>query len=285
MRQHLGRITGLLGFGVLLACQPACCFGEELRILRFSTYATERPTEELRKMEPFRKAIELGLKDRGINARIEVRIYPTYDDGLNAVVNGDSDVARLGPASYVSAKQRNPLLNLLAVEAHESKKHFLGVIVVTKDSPIRSVADLRGKRLAFGDPISTTGRFLPQAALVRAGLTAKDLSSFSYLGRHDKVIFAVANGGYDAGASNERTFEKYAEERGLRILTAFPSPTQAWVARSGLDAETIKAIRNTLLELRGSALEYIDRNGFLPGNDSDYDELRHSMKIAKDFGG
>lgn len=255
----------------------------EPRILRFATYATERPSEELRKMEPFQKDVELGLQQRGVAARVDIRIFPTYAEANQALVAGDVDFVRFGPASYVVAKQKNHDLILLAMEGHEGKKHFSGLIVVANTSPIRTLADLRGRKIAFGDPSSTTGRYLAQGELVKAGLSAKDLAGHDYLGRHDKVVFAVASGTYDAGATNERTFEKYAGEKGLRELIRFPSPTQAWIARSGLDATTVNALRATLLSMTGAGLEYIGRNGFRPASDSDFDELRKAMKAAREF--
>ncbi|WP_295384578.1 phosphate/phosphite/phosphonate ABC transporter substrate-binding protein [uncultured Thiodictyon sp.] len=270
---------------VLLALVVGRALADEPKVLIFSSYATERPSEEIRKMEPFRQAIERRLRARGRNVRVEVRIFATYEEGVHAIVSGEVDFSRLGPASYVIAKERNPDLSLLAVEAHNGKKDFSGLIVVAKDSSIQSLADLRGKTFAFGDPASTTGRYLPQAELTKAGITAKDLASYEYLGRHDKVVFAVASGTYDAGASNEGTVQKYAAERGLRELARFPSPTQAWVARSGLDAKVTAALRRTLLSLTGPALDYVDRNGFLPATDSDYDELRRRIAVARGFGG
>ncbi|WP_295450343.1 phosphate/phosphite/phosphonate ABC transporter substrate-binding protein [uncultured Thiodictyon sp.] len=269
----------------MLALLAGRALADEPKVLIFSSYATERPSEEIRKMEPFRKAIEQGLRERGQDLRVEVRIFPTYEEGVHAIVRGEVDFSRLGPASYVIAKQRNPDVNLLAVEAHDGKKDFSGLIVVAKDSSIQSLADLRGKRFAFGDPTSTTGRYLAQAELAKAGITAKDLASYEYLGRHDKVVFAVASGTHDAGASNEGTVQKYAAERGLRELARFPSPTQAWVARSGLDTNVAAALRSTLLSMTGPALDYLDRNGFLPADDSNYDELRKGIEAARGFGG
>lgn len=270
---------------LLLALLGGRGLADEPKVLVFSSYATERPSEELHKMEPFGKGIEQGLRERGQDLRVEVRIFPTYEEGVRAIVRGEVDFSRLGPANYVMAKARNPGLTLLAVEAHGSQKNFSGLIVVAKASSIRTLGDLRGKKFAFGDATSTTGRYLAQAELAKAGITAKDLASYEYLGRHDKVVFAVASGTHDAGATNERTFEKYAVERGLRELARFPSPTQAWVARGGLDAKVVEALCSTLLSMSGPALDYVDRNGFLPADDSNYDDLRKVMELGQGFGG
>lgn len=273
--------SSLLLVSVLgLAANPAAA----VQTLRFGSYASERPSEELRKLEPFKRYLEASLKEQGLPVNVEISIFATYEEGLDALVIGDIDFSRLGPASYVLAKRKNHDLTLLASEAHGGDKSFPAVIVVARDSPIKTIADLRGKRFAFGDPNSTAGRYLPQAELARAGVNARNLASYEFLGRHDKVLFAVASGRFDAGATNVNTFTKYADAKNLRELVRYPSPTHAWTARSKLDPAMVKALRKALLDMADPALtELIDRNGFLPATDGDYDEMRRIMNLAKKF--
>jgi len=42
-------------------------------------------------------------------------------------------------------------------------------------------------------------------------------------------------------------------------------------------------MKNALFEMKGPALAYIGRDGFLPARDADYDSLRSSMRKAKAF--
>lgn len=273
--------SSLLLVSVLgLVANPAAA----VQTLRFGSYASERPSEELRKLEPFKRYLEASLKEQGLPVNVEISIFATYEEGLDALVTGDIDFSRLGPASYILAKRKNHDLTLLASEAHGGDKSFPAVIVVARDSPIKTIADLRGKRFAFGDPNSTAGRYLPQAELARAGVNARNLASYEFLGRHDKVLFAVASGRFDAGATNVNTFTKYADAKNLRELVRYPSPTHAWTARSKLDPAMVKALRKALLDMADPALtELIDRNGFLPATDGDYDEMRRIMNLAKKF--
>ena len=264
----------------LLGCMTAHA---EPLVLRFATYASERPSEELKKMEPLRLHLEKALTRQGMPVIIKMRIFPTYAEALEAVVNGKTDIARLGPVNYVIAKEQNPHIQLLAMESNHGEKSFNGVILVAADSPIRTLSDLRGKRFAFGDTNSTTGHYLAQEALMQAGITGRDLAEQNYIGRHDKVAFAVAAGDYDAGAVNETTLEKYGQEKGLRMLASFASPTHAWVARVGLEARVVMQLQKALFEMKGPALEYIGRDGFLPANDADYNSLRNSIRKAKTF--
>ena len=252
-------------------------------VLRFATYASERPSEEFKKMEPFRLHLEQALTERGIPVTIRMRIFPTYEDAVDAVADGETDFARLGPANYTIARKQNPGIKMLAMESRNGEKSFNGVILVAKDSPIQTLSDLRGKRFAFGEANSTSGRYLAQEALMQAGITGRDLAEYSFVGRHDKVALAVAAGDYDAGACNDTTLEKYAQAKGLRKLVSFSSPTHAWVARAGLNRRLVEELKKALFAMKGKELEYIGRDGFLPAGDRDYDSLRRSMRKAKAF--
>jgi phosphonate transport system substrate-binding protein len=256
----------------------------EARVLRFVTYAAERPTEELSKMAPFQQHLEAALRAKGFPVTINLRIFSTYGDAQDAIASGDFDFARIGPASYVLARDQKAPVRLLVVESHNGKPVFQGVIFTRRDSLVNSLGDLRGKRFAFGEQTSTTGRYLAQAALLQAGLKASDLAGFEFLGRHDKVALAVAAGAFDAGATNERTVDKYAD-RGLRKVHLFVSPTQPWVVNTKLDRRITEALRLALLHIDMDALKYIDRDGFLPGREEDFDALRKAMRLAEQFAG
>ncbi|MFA6970336.1 MAG: PhnD/SsuA/transferrin family substrate-binding protein [Gallionella sp.] len=257
--------------------------GAEQLVLHFATYASELPSEELKKMEPFHLYLEQALAKQGIQMEIKMRIFPTYDEAVDAVVRGETDFARLGPVNYIIAKEQNPHIQLLAVESNHGEKSFNGVIVVAADSPIQTLSALRGKRIAFGETNSTTGHYLAEEALMQAGITGRDLAEHNYLGRHDKVAFAVAAGNYDAGAVNETTLEKYSKIKYLRSIFSYTSPTHAWVSRVGLEASLFKHLQRALLEMKGPALAYIGRDGFLQAVDADYDSLRSSIRKAKTF--
>jgi len=281
---HLWGALFLLSVSVICLAGPGQEQSAGARRLVFGVYAYIRSTELLKKMEPFQRHLQRSLGDLGVDADISLRVFPTYGEAIDALVEGQVDFVRFGPVSYVLAKQRSPSIRLLAMESNEGRKSFDGVLSVPLDSPVHSVEDLRGKRIAFGDRRSTTGRFLAQAALVSAGIRAKDLAGYTYLGRHDKVAFAVASGNYDAGATNENTFFKYAREKKLRKILSFSSVTKPWVARAGLDETVFQALRSSLLALRDpSVLAGVTRSGFLPASDADYDSIRQAMALAGKF--
>ena len=257
---------------------------EELRI-SFGVYTSDKPTTMYRKFKPVVERLEESLSSAlSKRVRIKFRIFRTYEAAREALVEGNVDFVRFGPASFILAKDANPNVSLLAVEEVGGETFFHGVIFSRKESPISNVPDLKGKRFAFGDRTSTIGRFLSQALLVDEGIFASTLADFEYLGRHDKVVSAVAAGQYDAGAAKESTFNKAKDQ--LKVVAKFKNATKPWVASGRMSTELRIQIRNALLRLQDeSVLSALGKSltGFRTPEQTHYDFVREGMKRARSF--
>jgi phosphonate transport system substrate-binding protein len=215
---------------------------------------------------------------------VKLVIFKDYTDGIDTLVRGDIDFVRFGPASYVTARTKQAGLQLIAMETEGGDKRFTGVVIVRKESPIQSLADLRGKKFAFGDPNSTIGRYLVQAELVKAGITSKDLADYKYLGRHDIVVSAVEIGDFDAGSVMKPAFEKANAKGTLRVLKTFDNVTKPWVARKGLDKSIVEAIQASLLSIQDPAiLKDLKISGFVQTSEDEYQLVREGMQLAEKF--
>ena len=252
-------------------------WGQAQERLVFGVYAADKPTETVRKLRPVLNLLEGRLRERlGEPVTIKMHIASSYARGLEDLVSGRVDFARLGPASYVEAKAREPALRILALESKNGRKSFKGVIAVHRDSAIRKIDDLKGRRFAFGNRRSTIGRYLAQRYLLEHGIRARDLAGYDYLGRHDKVGWAVALGLFDAGALKEGTFAKLVSQNApLRELASFPNVTKPWVASARLTGERFGILRQSLLALGPKR--------FLSGTDADFDPIRKAMEESARF--
>ncbi|HIF39677.1 MAG TPA: phosphate/phosphite/phosphonate ABC transporter substrate-binding protein [Planctomycetes bacterium] len=253
--------------------------------LTFGLYQTDKATEMYRKFMPMLEAIQDDAGRRmGREVEVELRIFRSYEEGIAALATGKVDFVRFGPASYVLAKQRNKNVHLLAMEQKKGKTRFKGLIVARKDAGIASLADLKGKRFAFGDENSTIGRYLAQEQLVKAGLSSRSLSGYEFLGRHDKVARAVQLGDCDAGSLKESTFKKMNEDGSLVVVQAFDNVTKPWIAREGLSAGVSAALTQTLVSLKDAdALAAFGVDCFVPSSDAHYDFVRQGMQAARRF--
>lgn len=239
-------------------------------------------------MKPFLDylALELGhlLED---NVTISIQMSSDYEESIQALADGEVDFLRFGPASYVTAKLRNHDVEILAIEAVKGLKTFHGIIAVHKNSEIQSLSELTGRSFAFGNRLSTIGRFLAQGQLLDAGQTSETLGNQAYLGRHDRVGAAVGSGEFDAGALKESTYKKLlAKNVPLKAVSRFENVTKPWIARANLDPAVTMALRQLFLEATDpDILKSLKVTGFLEGEDNDYDVIRKAMLKSQQFGG
>lgn len=266
---------------LLSVCGHALAATEDPIRLNFGVYSSNKPTTMVRTFKPTLKALEASMSEK-LQRKVDIRmqIAKDYDQGVADLIKGKVDFSRFGPASYIQAKSENEGLELLAMENKSGEKVFYGIIAVHKDSDIEDIQSLRNRSFAFGDESSTIGRFLSQHFLVNQGIHSKDLSTFKYLGRHDKVGTAVGAGDYDAGALNESTYKKLvAAGEPIRELARFPNVTKPWIARNGLSPEVLRALQQSLYELKDpKTLKSLKADGFLPGTDLEYETVRLAME-------
>lgn len=248
--------------------------------LSFGVYTADKPTVVVKTFKPLLKLLERSVaKTLGEPVKIKLQVASTYAGGIDDISTGKVDFSRLGPASYIKAKSLQPDIHILALEAKNGQKLFRGVIAVAENSSIKDVADLKGKRFAFGDKRSTIGRYLVQLYLFEKQLQAADLAYYEYLGRHDKVGAAVASGQFDAGALKQSTYKRLVDNgAALRVLATFHNVTKPWIARAGLDERIVSALKASLLEISDPmALEALQKDGFVDGNDTDYAIIRRAI--------
>jgi phosphonate transport system substrate-binding protein len=254
--------------------------------LTFGTYAADKPTVTVRKYRPFLSFLADRMSERlGEKVIIKMQIAKEYEEGIRQLAEGEVDFARFGPASYVMVKRANPSVGIVAMESKKGKKRFNGVIVVHRDSPLQSLEELKGMTFAFGDELSTVGRYLSQSELLNAGISGADLHSFAYLGRHDLVGEAVGAGKYSAGALKESTYKKLvAKGVPIRVLMSFDNVTKPWLASAGLDARILQAMREVMLASQNKEIvQRVSKNGFLAGEDTDYDLIRDAIEQSRSF--
>ena len=250
-------------------------------VLKFGVTTTDRKTEVINKFTPITQVLEKRLTEKlGEKIAIELVTFATYEVAIRSLAGGAVDLARFGPVSYIEAKKINKDTSILAMEAKKGKKTFNGVICIRNDSDITSIGELRGKSFAFGNKLSTIGRYLAQLYLAENKIFARDLDRYEYLGKHDVVAAQVAAKKFDAGALKEGTFKKLVKKGlPLKALATFPNVTKPWLGSAKLDSKTREAISNTLLELKDeAALKVLGATGFLNGTDEDYEKIREAIE-------
>jgi len=173
-------------------------------------------------------------------------IARSYDEQIEMIASGRADFAYLGPTPYIRARKLAKV-ELLGGESESGQAFYQSALVVHADSPITKVADLAGKRIAFGNEISMSSAVAPKLILAQAGVRQKDLAAIEHLDRHERVALSVLHGDFDAGGLRLDIAKTYLP-RGLRVLaTSQPLPPHMIAASPRVPPEKMKQARTALL--------------------------------------
>ena len=222
---------------------------------------------------------------------VSLRIAPDYEAHIDAAGRDELDIAYMGPVPYVKLVEKYGPRRLLARQAIGGNPVFHAKIFVRADSPVRTLADLRGKRFAFGELQSTMSHLVPRYMLWQAGVPVERLAGYKFVGDHVNVALSVLAGDYDAGAVKEDVYFGY-ESRGLRaIATSAPVSDHVFVAARRLSDAKVRKLREVMLHAdrhpQGAAALQVWTSGvkaLVPVKDSDYDSLRVVLKKMKELG-
>lgn len=141
---------------------------------------------------------------------------------------------------------------------------YRAVFFVRADSPVGTLADLRGRRLALQSPASTSAYLLPAIALLDAGVPMEILPTPADAPRSGGVGYVFANseaniatwvmkGFVDAGAFSDVDLERLRQRdqraASLRVIGgSMPAPRAMELVRADLDPRVRERLRAVLLE-------------------------------------
>lgn len=254
--------------------------------LKFGVHPYLPATELLKRFTPLAEYIS-----NKTGKTVTIEIARDYSEHIDHIGKNMIDIAYMGPASYVKLVEtygKRPILARLEING---KPTFQGFIIIAKDSAIRTLSDVKGKRFAFGDPDSTMSHLVPRYMLLEAGVDIEKDGSYKFLYSHHNVALGVLMGDFDVGAVKEEVFYKY-KDRGLKILAETPEFSEhLFVTRSRLPDKTVNALREALYKLRDNedgraVLTAIKKGmtGLVPATDKDYDNLRAVLQGLKKRG-
>ena len=227
-----------------------------------------------------------------IGQGVSLYVAKDYGDLRTMMESGAVDIGSFSPFAYVDAA-RGGKVRIIAQSLLEGSGTYRGLIVVRKDSGLRTLADLAGKRFAYVDPKSASGYVYPRALLLEKGIHPDtSFSEVIFAGDHNKVIAAVLGRRVDAGAIYDGAM-RIAKNAGVQtedlsvIASTDPIPHDAITVRSGLDPILAQKIRAALVGMdktdagrRVIAASKKGLTGFVPAEDSLYDPVRRTAETA-----
>jgi phosphonate transport system substrate-binding protein len=218
------------------------------------------------------------------------QVFPdTFDEHMHMVGRGRIDLSFSNPFIYVKIADRYGARAFARVVEAGGKEKFRGQIICRADNPhIKTLADLKGKRLIAVDPTSAGGFLYPWNLVLENGLKKEDFAEITFApgpgGKQEKVVMAVYSGKYDVGMIREGTLKILADKidlKQIRVL-AYSHWYPGWVyaARRGLDPAVVAKIKNALLALNIKNPKHkaiLEKAGFIaiiPAKDEDFNAVR-----------
>jgi phosphonate transport system substrate-binding protein len=241
--------------------------------------------------------MEYLARTTGLNMR---QVFPdTFDEHMNMVGRGLIDITFSNPFIYVKIAERYGARAFARVVEARGKENFRGEIICRADNPhIKTLADLKGKRLIAVDPTSAGGYLYPWGLILENGLRKEDFAEIAFApgpgGKQEKVVMAVLSGKYDVGTIREGTLDIMANKINLKLIRVLAHshwyPGWVYAARRGLAPAIVEKIKKALLALNRDTPEHTDilkKARFIaviPAQDEDFNSVRRLAQIVASGG-
>lgn len=262
------------------------------------------PSAEVARLTTTGNAIASALGS-ATGLRWKVQVPTSYAAEIEAVCSGQVDVAFIAPLQMTLLLDKGCGTPILAAlrndETGKLSTTYNSQILVRTDSGINDLNGLKGKKFAFVDAISASGRLFP--SLVIKQKTGQDPSTFFaqtiFAGGHPQAVLALYNGQVDGAASFVDARVKVPGGTELAsgmpadvlqktkvIDKAGPIPNDGIAVAKGLSADAVAAIKKALTDYAATDAgkknfkDLFAWDGMSEVQASFYDPMREAAKLA-----
>ena len=228
----------------------------------------------------------------GLGCPVQLVISNSYVAEIEAMKADQLEIGEFGPLGYVLAHRLAAAQPVAAFGDTSGKPDtYTAGIWVPKGSPIKTLAQLKGKTLALSSTTSTSGGLYPISALVNAGFKCTPTScqgvNIKFAGSHTASLLALTHGSVAAAEVNSQQQAsataakefKAADYRQIWKSTAIINDPVT--VRGDLPAAFKTKVASVLLKLTATQVSTVDTelgtasNGpMVPASDALYDPVR-----------
>lgn len=279
----------------LLLLLSACQNNGERPVMKIGYMNCNSKQETLQRFAPLTKYLSarLGIDFQAIP--VDTQDFP------ERFAAGEFDFTHTNSLIYLILHKEQQL-ELVATEKRGNYGSYTaGTIIARKGSGIKTLQDVKGKRMIFGPQLAPSGFLAQYDLLLRNGIDPElDIAYYAIPAgsfKHEKVIYGVYFGQFDVAAAPSLDLELMTRAGKISaddfvILGQSPIfPYCTFGARKGLDPQLVQKFRQTLVDLttadtvdyQGERLKVLASawiDGFDVLQDSDYDQLREMAKRA-----
>jgi phosphonate transport system substrate-binding protein len=226
--------------------------------------------------------------------QVDFTILSRYGNIIESFTTEKMDGAFYGSFTGALAIQKLGVVPLARPVNLDNSSTYQGYLFVRKDSGIKDVAGMKGKRMAYVDKATTAGYVFPLAYLRQSGITDVDkyFREAFFTGSHDAAILAVLNGKADIGAAKHSVYDRERKEeprvdRELVILAKSPSvPSNGLCVRKNLDDRIRTSLKEALLNMNKDpeGLKVLEKFGALKFIETTAQDYQPVFDMARQAG-
>lgn len=211
--------------------------------------------------------------------------FPTFWRGVE---DGSYDVVYYNQYDYIKSHKSVGYDVILKTEKYGTAVGA-GAIAVRNDMGIKSIADLKGKKILFGGgPTAMLASIVAKHLLLQGGLKPDDYTAV-YATNPPNAVIAMYMGEADAAGTGEKVTQMAVVARSVDTskvtLLAVSEPIAGlpWAVKKEMPAATRAALQTTLIKMKldpegMAALKSAEISGLIEAKDQDYDPHRKIVK-------
>ncbi|WP_438870252.1 ABC transporter substrate-binding protein [Pseudomonas sp. L1(2025)] len=185
-----------------------------LGLISTANAADLQPLRVANQKSTIKALLEASGETKNVPYQIQWSEFPSASPLGEALNAGAVDIGALGDAPYVFALGAGAALKVVSIIHAEGRNTT--ALVVPKDSPIKTAADLKGKKIVTGR--GSIGHYLAIRALASAGLTTKDVQFIFLLPAESRLV--LDNGTVDAWATWDPYTTVVTSQSHARVLVS-----------------------------------------------------------------
>jgi phosphonate transport system substrate-binding protein len=239
------------------------------------------------------KAKPMGdLLSKELGIPVDVQVTTNYTGLIEGMAAKKIDVGFLSPVDYVFAHDKKKAASIMLQTVRNGSPTYRSEFVkLASNKDIKTVKDVKGKKVAFISSTSAAGYTYPVAMLKNEGIDVEKDVKGTMAGGHDKALMALYRGDVDVATVFEDARTQIQKEApdAMTKLEVFaysdPIPNDTVSIRNGFTDEYKKKVQDAFIKIMSTdegkkiGKDIYSFDNLVPADDKNFDPVRKVIEL------